>query len=138
MALLTQGICGAIFVFLGQAGTTVKGAYEVLVSMGVIAYFIPYLFLFAAMLRLQREPVAPDVVRVPGGKAVARFLALLGLASTSITIGLSLIPPPDEGNKLLAVIKVVGLAGLLVASGAWVYRIGRRRAAGEPGHQIPT
>jgi len=30
----------ARFHFLGQAGTSVKGAYDVLVSMGVITYFI--------------------------------------------------------------------------------------------------
>ena len=35
--------CGIIFIFLGQAGTSVYGAYEVLVSMGIITYFIPYL-----------------------------------------------------------------------------------------------
>jgi hypothetical protein len=32
----------AMFIFLGQAGTTVKGAYNVLVSMSIISYFIPY------------------------------------------------------------------------------------------------
>jgi amino acid transporter len=128
VALLTQTICGAVFVFLGQAGTSVKGAYDVLVSMGVITYFIPYLFLFAAMVRLQREPVGPEVIRVPGGKPVAVALAMLGFATTVITIILALIPPPDEVNKALAVAKVVGLTGLLVAAGVGTYLLGRRRA----------
>jgi hypothetical protein len=64
--LLTQFFLGVVFIFLGQAGTSVKGAYDVLVSMGVITYFIPYLYLFAAMIKLQREPAGPDVIRVPG------------------------------------------------------------------------
>ena len=128
VALLTQTICGAVFVFLGQAGTSVKGAYDVLVSMGVITYFIPYLFLFAAMLRLQREPAGPEVIRVPGGKPVAVALAMLGFATTVVTIILALIPPPDEVNKALAVAKVVGLTGLLVAAGVGTYRLGKRRA----------
>ena len=55
--------------FLGQAGTSVRGAYDALVSMGIIAYFIPFLFMFAAMIVLQREPAGPDVIRVPGGHA---------------------------------------------------------------------
>ena len=46
VALVLQAVCGAVFVFLGQAGTSVKGAYDVLVSMGIITYFLPYLFLF--------------------------------------------------------------------------------------------
>ncbi len=75
VAVLSYGLTGMLFAFLGQAATTVKGAYDVLVSMSVITYFIPYLFLFAAMIRLQREPAGPDVIRVPGG--VASQLRLL-------------------------------------------------------------
>jgi amino acid transporter len=127
VGLLTQFVFGALFIFLGQAGTSIKGAYDVLVSMGVITYFIPFLYLFAAMFKLQREPAGPDVIRVPGGKPVARLVAIVGFATTTFTIGLSLIPQPDEPNKLLAVIKIVGLSGLLVLIGAWIYRAGKKR-----------
>src|SRR5205085_4858589 len=78
VAILTQTVIGAIFIFLGQAGTSVKGAYDVLVSMGVITYFIPYLYLFASMFKLQGEPAGADVIRVPGGKPVAYALSILG------------------------------------------------------------
>ncbi len=53
VGLLTQFVFGALFIFLGQAGTSIKGAYDVLVSMGVITYFIPFLYLFASMFKLQ-------------------------------------------------------------------------------------
>jgi len=43
----------------------------VLGQHGRITYFIPSLYLFAAMIKLQREPVGRDVVRVPGGSTVA-------------------------------------------------------------------
>ena len=59
VALLVQAFCGVIFIVLSQAGTSVYGAYEVLVSMGIITYFIPYLFVFASLIRLQREPAGP-------------------------------------------------------------------------------
>lgn len=121
VALVVQSALGAVFVFLGQAGTSVKGAYDVLVSMGVITYFIPYLYLFAAMFKLQSEPAGPDVIRVPGGKPVARLVATIGFITTSITIAISLLPPPDEPNKVLAVIKVVGLCGLLVLVGVAIF-----------------
>ena len=121
VALVVQSALGAVFVFLGQAGTSVKGAYDVLVSMGVITYFIPYLYLFAAMFKLQSEPAGPDVIRVPGGKPVARLVAMVGFITTSITIAISLLPPPDEPNKVLAVIKVVGLCGLLVLVGVAIF-----------------
>ncbi len=76
VALLVQAAIAGLFVFLGQAGTSVHGAYDALVCMGIIAYFIPFLFMFAAMIVLQREPAGPDVMRVPGGKPVAIALAV--------------------------------------------------------------
>jgi amino acid transporter len=129
VALLTQFVLGVVFIFLGQAGTSVKGAYDVLVSMGVITYFIPYLYLFAAMIRLQKEPAGPDVIRVPGGTGVAKVVATLGFVTTALTIALSLIPSPDEPNKPLAVFKVVGGCGALVLIGVGLYVAGKRRAA---------
>ena len=128
VGLLTQWAFGVLFIFLGQAGTGIKGAYDVLVSMGVITYFIPYLYLFAAMFKLQNEPAGPEVIRVPGGKPVARLVALVGLMTTTFTIAISLLPPPDEPNKILAVVKIVGLSGILVGMGAWIYWSGKRRA----------
>jgi len=129
VALLTQAVIGAIFIFLGQAGTSVKGAYDVLVSMGVITYFIPYLYLFASMFKLQSEPVAEGVIRVPGGKPAAYALAIVGFITTTFTIALSVLPPPDEPNKPLAVFKIVGGCGALVLIGVGLYWAGKRRAA---------
>jgi glutamate:GABA antiporter len=128
VALLVQAAMAALFIFLGQAGTTVKGAYDVLVSMTIIAYFIPYLFMFAALIRLQREPAGPEVIRVPGGKSVAIGLACVGLTTTTLSIGLAAMPPAGEANSALAVLKIVGLTTLLVLVGVALYAVGRRRA----------
>jgi glutamate:GABA antiporter len=132
VSLGVQAGVAAVFIFLGQAGTTVKGAYDVLVSMSIISYFIPYLFIFGAMIRLQREPAGPDVMRVPGGRPVAVALAALGFCTTVGAILLAMVPSEDEPNKLLAVTKVVGLTVLLVVAGGLVYLAGRRRSHGAP------
>jgi amino acid transporter len=125
VAILSYGIAGTFVALLGQAGTTVRGAYNVLVSMAVIAYFLPYVYLFAAMIRLQWKAAGPEVRRVPGGKPVAIALASLGLASTTVTIVLSAIPGQDEPDKALAIAKVVGGSAVLVAAGIVVFLIGR-------------
>jgi amino acid transporter len=130
VALLVQAAIAGLFIFLGQAGTSVHGAYDALVSMGIIAYFIPFLFMFAAMIVLQREPAGPDVMRVPGGRPAAIALAATGFVVTAISIVLACIPPDEEPNKTLAVVKVVGSSAILVGVGAVVYWLGRRRAAG--------
>jgi len=97
--------------------------------MGIIAYFIPFLFMLAAMIKLQREPAGPDVMRVPGGPRVAVAVAALGFATTAVSIVLACVPPDDEPNKALAVVKVVGSSLVLVLIGVAIYLHGRRRAA---------
>ncbi len=129
VALLVQALIAASFIAISQPGTSVHGAYEVLVSMGIIAYFIPFLFLFAAIIRLQDEPAGPDVIRVPGGPRVAIALAIVGFAITAVSIVLACIPSADEPDKVLFVEKIVGSSLLLVAIGIAVYLSGRRRAA---------
>jgi len=126
IALILQAICGVVFIFLGQAGTTVKGAYDVLVSMGIITYFLPYLFLFGAMFRLQYEPAEPEVIRVPGGKPTALLLSCVGFLTSLLTIALSFVPSPEETNPMLAVFKVVGGTAVLVVAGALLFWWGKR------------
>ena len=127
VALLVQAGIAAVFVFLGQAGTTVRGAYDALVSMAIIGQFIPYLFMFAAMAVLQREPAAAGVIRTPGGAPVARLLAAVGFVVSVAAIVLACVPPEDDPNKTFYVIKIVGVSGGLVALGAVVYFLGKRR-----------
>ncbi len=134
VAILTLSLLTALLAFLGQAGTSVKGAYDVLTSMALIPTYLPFLFLFAAMIKLQREPAGSDVIRPPGGKRVAILLAALGLAA----IILSVIPAEDEINKPLAVAKVVGLALVLVLIGVAIYLVGSRRHAQENAQATDT
>jgi amino acid transporter len=125
VAILSYGLAGIVVALLGQAGTTVRGAYDVLVSMGIICYFLPYLFMFAAMIRLQREPAGPEVRRVPGGKPVAIALATIGLLSTSLTILFSVFPAEDDPHKLMAVVKVVGGTAIMIGVGVLLLLIAR-------------
>jgi amino acid transporter len=127
VAIVSYGVAGAVVALLGQAGTTVRGAYDVLVAMAIICYFVPYLFLFAAMIRLQSEPAGPEVRRVPGGKPVAIALASLGLASTMLTIFLSVFPAEDEPHKVMAVVKVVGGTAVMIGAGIVLFLIGRHK-----------
>ena len=58
----------------------------------------------------------------------AKLVAALGFLTTSLTIAVSLIPQPDEPNKPLALLKIVGGTGALVLVGVWIYLAGKRRA----------
>ncbi len=127
VSLIVQALCCVLFIVLGQFGSTVHGAYQVLVSMSIITNFVPYLFMFAAMVRLQREPVEPGVIRVPGGKPVAIVVATVGFVTTCAVILGSMVPDASEPNKLFAVAKILLLNAILFGGGLVLYLLGRRR-----------
>jgi glutamate:GABA antiporter len=131
VAIISYGMAGILFAFLGQAGTTVKGAYDLLVSMGIITFFIPYAFLFASRIRLRNEAVPARAFRIPGGNRVAIPLAWIGLFSTLMTIVLSAFPGEDEPHKVLAVAKILVFTMVLVGAGVVTFLIGRKRASAE-------
>jgi amino acid transporter len=117
-----------VCIFFAQAGTTVAGAYEFLVSMSIISFLIPFLFMFASLIRLQREPAGPDVRRVPGGKAGAIFVGCLGFFTVSAAIVLSFVPPESETDPLGFIMKLVISTLVMILSGVILYALGRRRA----------
>jgi amino acid transporter len=122
-----QAAVAFVFVFLGQAGTSVRGAYDALVSMSIISYFIPFLFIFAALVKLQSEPAGAEVLRVPGGPPVARAFGVVGFLVSVAAIALACVPADDDPNKTLAVVKIVGGSAVLVIIGAIIYFMGKRR-----------
>jgi amino acid transporter len=127
-ALIVQTAIAMAFAVMGQAGTTVKGAYDVLVSLMVIGLMLPYLFLFSAAIRLSGGERAPGELRIPGGRYTIVATALLGLGTTMGAIILAVVPRPDEPNKMLSVIKIVGMTGAMLATGVAIYVGGKRRA----------
>jgi glutamate:GABA antiporter len=131
-ALMLQTAIAMAFAVMGQVGTTVKGAYDVLVSLMVIGLMLPYLFLFTAAIRLSGGEQTAGQLRIPGGRCTIVVTALVGLVTTLGAIILAVLPRPDEPNKVLAVIKIVGMTAVMLAGGVAIYVGGKRRARRAP------
>jgi len=127
-SVLAQGLFGILFVFLGQAGTSVAGAYTILVAIAVVITMVPFMFLFASMIRLQKVPAPLGSFRVPGGRPVAILLGCVGFATAAFATFLSLVPPLEEPHKHLFVIKILASTAALVGLGLFLYFIARRRS----------
>jgi amino acid transporter len=122
VALISYGATGILFGLLSQAGSSIKGAYDLLVAMGVITYFIPYLFLFASAISAQSQPPPRGSLRMPGGQRMIVSLAAIGFLSTACTIVLSLFPAADDLHPALTLAKIVIMTLLLLMAGVAIYR----------------
>lgn len=133
VALIVQSIAAsAIFlasVFFAVAGrtTSIQEAYDILVNLTILIYFVPYLYLFAALVRLRRESSIPAAgeMRIPGGKAGLWGIAVTGSAATAIALALTFVPPPGS-NALTYEMNLVLQAGIMLGVGIVLYRTQKR------------
>jgi amino acid transporter len=128
IALLVQGVLAAIFILAATQGDTVKSAYLKLVNATLIVYFLPYLYMFAAAIRLRLDIAKqPGAIPIPGGRAGSLFWNGLGFVTTAVAIVLALIPPADTQNRMGFFVDVfVGSFGF-VAAGFVLYALAERR-----------
>jgi len=68
------------------------------------------------------------MVAIPGGKWTVSIAALIGLLTTASAIVFAGFPADDDPNKVLAVVKVIGLTALMLFSGVAIYLLGRKKA----------
>ena len=97
VGLLVQGAIATVFVIASLVGASVKSAYLVLTQTTLILFFIPYLYLFAAYLRLRRDRTAATWA-----------VGVVGLGAVLFSIVLGFVPPADEAHAILYEGKVVG------------------------------
>ncbi|HJQ25912.1 MAG TPA: APC family permease [Blastocatellia bacterium] len=127
VALLFGGGGIGLLLIASLAGQQAEQAYRMLVSLGVILYFIPYLYLFAALIRSQRQPAAEGVIRVPGGRGGAYVVGATGFLVTALSIVLACLPGKEVEDRAIFFIKIFGAVGITLLAGAVVYALGRRR-----------
>jgi len=129
ISILVQAIVSGAILLGSQISETTRGAYQFLVDAGIILYFIPFLYMFGAVIKLayrkdRREN--PHAVLVPGGPAGVWFCGGLGFIVVLIGIAVSLVPPGDSSNKLGFELKLVGGTAASILLGLVLYWRGAR------------
>jgi len=128
VSIAVQALIVAVIVVISQAGDTLKGAYDFLVSMSVLSYTLPFLFLFAVFLVAQRRPAPAEAWRMPGGRGAAAAVGAVGLAATAVAVACTLVPSPDAKDQVGEMLKLVFASAVLILSGVAFYAAARWRA----------
>ena len=107
--LVQAGVSGAILL-ASQINETTRGAYQFLIDAAIILYFIPFLYMFAAVIKLRRRKDRKEnthAVLVPGGVAGIWISGFLGILVVLVGIVVSLVPPGDSADKIGFEVKLV-------------------------------
>jgi amino acid transporter len=110
------------------ADSTIEQAYIMLLDMTIILYFIPFLYMFAALpvLRKRAGGNHDGVTLVPGGNVGLWLCSGLGFAATLLSIILSMIPPDETPDPMMFMLKVVGGCLLFIVVGLVFYHKNRK------------
>ena len=137
VSILVQAIVSGAILLVSQINETTRGAYQFLVDAAIILYFIPFLYMFAAAIKLfaRRDRMEnQNAVLIPGGKAGVWIISVVGFVVVLIGIIVSLVPPGDSSDKLGFELKLIGGTVAAIALGLSLYwRGARQKSAGDLG-----
>jgi amino acid transporter len=129
ISILVQAIVSGAILLVSQINETTRGAYQFLIDAGIILYFIPFLYMFAAVIKLARRKDRGEnrhAVLVPGGIAGVWVAGSLGFIVVLIGILVSLVPPGDSSDKMGFELKLVAGTAASVLLGLILYWRGAR------------
>ena len=128
--LVQAGLSGTILLLSQMRTTSAIAAYQVVVDAAIILYFIPFLYMFAAVIKLagRRDRAENEhAVLVPGGKLGVWVCGGLGFAVVLLGIALSFVPPGEAGSAWVFETKLVGSTVVTVLIGLGLYWRGKRQ-----------
>jgi amino acid transporter len=134
VSILVQASISAAILLGSQINETTAGAYQKLIDAGIILYFIPFLYMFAAVIKLagrNDRKANPHAVLVPGGVPGVWICGGLGFIVVFVGIVLSFVPPGDSANKLGFILTLVAGTAFSVLLGLILYWRGVRAKQSE-------
>lgn len=129
VSILVQAIISGAVLLLSQINESTRGAYQSLVDVAIILYFIPFLYMFAAVIKLvsrKDRSENPHAVLVPGGILGVWICGGLGFFVVLVGIFVSLVPPGDSANKVAFELKVAIVTAISILIGLLLYWRGAR------------
>jgi glutamate:GABA antiporter len=129
ISILVQAVISGAVLLLSQINESMQGAYQVLVDAGIILYFIPFLYMFAAVIKLASRAdrsANAQAVLIPGGTAGVWLCGGIGIIVVLLGIFVSVIPPGDSTNKLGFVVKLTIGTVVSILIGLMLYWRGAR------------
>jgi amino acid transporter len=100
--LVQAGLSGAVLL-ISQINQSTRDSYQQLIDAAIILYFIPFLYMFLAAIKLsyrKNRASNPQAVLIPGGIPGVWIASGIAFAITLLSIGFSVYPPGDASDRM--------------------------------------
>jgi glutamate:GABA antiporter len=123
IALSVHAVLSTGFLAMSFVGASVREAYVILLALAVVLQLVPYLYLYAALLKYAAA-AAPPPQRY--SKATLRFAGLAGLLTTSLGMVVAFVPSPQIESVVLFETKMLLGTAFFIGLAVFFHRRGRR------------
>ena len=124
-ALILQGIVSAILVILNFVGAGVQETFQKLLSLAVVLQLVPFVYMFAALIKFALRESIPKGQYGRGAMFVA---GLSGLLTTTLGIALVFFPAQQISSLFWYEVWMVGMTLFVVGLAAFFFFVyGRRK-----------
>ena len=126
VAIIVQAALASVALLLSVLGrgTTVETVYLILLDTQLLVYFIPFIYLFIALIVQRRNEIRAGSVQPMGS---AWVIGGCGAFVTIFAMVIAMIPPSGTAHPILFFVKVVGGAGAFILAGVYLYWRANRR-----------
>jgi amino acid transporter len=127
VALIVHATLSAAFLAMSFVGAGVKEAFVTMLDLAVVLQLIPFLYMYAALLKLSKH-ASYDEGRYSRSKLL--FAGTSGLVTTTLGIGVAFIPSHQiESIRLFELKMCIGTLLFIGLAAFFFFIYGRRKAA---------
>jgi len=126
-ALIVHAIVSMILVVVNFIASNVQETFQKLLSLAVVLQLVPFLYIFAALLKISADPA---FARVRYSRPTLVFAGASGLITTCMAIAVAFFPAVQITSLVLYEVWMFGGTLLFVGLAAFFFFVyGRRKAA---------
>jgi amino acid transporter len=134
-ALIVHAAVSMILVVVNFTAAGVQETFQKLLSLAVVLQLIPFLYIFAALLKIAAQP---SFIKVQYNKPTLLFAGASGLVTTTMGIALAFFPAVQITSILSYEVWMFGGTLLFVGLAAFFFFVyGRRKAARKLDEVVP-
>ena len=133
ISILVQAVLSGLVLLISQINQSTRDSYQQLIDAAIILYFIPFLYMFIAAIKLsyRKDRAAdPRAVLIPGGVPGVWVASGIAFLVTLLSIAFSVFPPGEASDRLKFQIRLLAwVVGALLVGFALYWRGARAKAS---------
>jgi amino acid transporter len=129
VSILVQAALSGLVLVLSQINQSTRDSYQQLIDAAIILYFIPFLYMFVAAIKLSYRKdrgANPKAVLIPGGILGVWLASGIAFLVTLLSIAFSVFPPGEASDRIKFQRRLIAWVVGALAIGLGLYWRGAR------------